>query len=78
MNLQNLTFLNVQTITAIGFKAFAIVFSLLYLVYAIVIAKQTQVMNKTLEVKNNQIFFIISSAQITIGLILIILAIVLV
>lgn len=78
MELQNLNFLNTQTITVIAFKAFAIVFSMFYLVYAIVIAKQTQVMNKTLEVKNNHVFFAISSAQITIGLILIILAIVLV
>lgn len=75
MQLQNLN-LNPQLISAIAFKIFAIVFSVFYLIYALVISKQTQVMNKTLEVKNNHIFFIISSAQITLGLILIIMAII--
>lgn len=78
MQLQNLNFLSGQTIIAIAFKAFAIVFSLLYLLYAIIIAKQSEVMNKTLEVKNNHIFSLISSVQIFAGLILIILAIFLV
>lgn len=75
MELQNLSILNGQTIIMIAFKAFAIVFSLFYLLYAVVVAKQTQVMNKTLEIKNNHIFFIISSAQIITGFILIVLAI---
>lgn len=78
MELQNINFFDSQTIISVAFKVFAIVFSIFYLIYAVVIAKQTQVMNKTLQVKNNHIFFIISSAQITIGLILIILAIVLI
>lgn len=78
MQLQNLSFLSGQTIIAITFKAFAIVFSLLYLLYAIIIAKQTEVMNRTLEVKNNHIFFLISTTQIFAGIVLIILAIFLV
>jgi len=78
MQLQNLGLLNLQSIMTIAFKIFAIIFSIFYLFYAIVVSKQTQVMNKALEAKNNHIFFIISSAQITVGFILIILAIVLV
>ncbi|KKP29279.1 MAG: hypothetical protein UR15_C0018G0005 [Parcubacteria group bacterium GW2011_GWA2_31_28] len=60
------------------FKAFAILFSILYLLYAIVISKQTQVMNHTLSVKNNNIITFISSLHITIGLILVLLAILIV
>lgn len=78
MEIQNLRFLDVQTITAVIFKVFAVILSLFYLLYAIVVAKQSQVMNRTLEVKNNHIFSMISSAQITIGFILVILAIILV
>jgi len=78
MEIQNVWFLNPQTITSVAFKLFAIILSLFYLLYAIVVAKQSQVMNKTLEVKNNHIFSLISSTQITTGLILIILSIVLV
>ncbi len=78
MELQNLELLNVENLTAIFFKVFAIIFSVFYLLYAIVISKQTQVMNKTLEVKNKNAFFIVSSAQVTTGLILIILAILLI
>ncbi len=78
MELQNLKLLNPGILTTIFFKVFAIIFSVFYLLYAIVISKQTQVMNRTFEVKNNNIFFIISSVQITIGLILVILAILLI
>lgn len=78
MEIQNLPTFNTQEIIAIVFKILAIIFSAFYLIYAFVISKQTEVMNKALEAKNNSVFFIISSAQITIGLILIILAIVLV
>ncbi len=78
MELQNLELLNLENLTAIFFKVFAIIFSAFYVLYAVVISKQTQVMNKTLEVKDKHIFFIVSSMQITIGLILIILAILLV
>ena len=72
---QLLSLLNQHDIIAFFFKTFSIFFSLFYLLYAIIISKQTQVMNQALESDNNAIFFTIASIQITAGLILIILAI---
>ncbi len=57
------------------FKAFAIVISIMYLLYSIVISKQTEVMNKVLEAKGNYILHFVASLQITLGFILIILSI---
>jgi hypothetical protein len=64
-----------KDLISLAFKAFFFIFSILYLLYAIVIKKQTEVLNKALESQNNQILFIIASLQITAGLILVILAI---
>lgn len=57
------------------FKAFAVIFSVMYLLYAVVISKQTGTMNKTLESSNNKVLFFIASLQIFLGFILIILSI---
>jgi hypothetical protein len=65
-------------IISLTFKVLAIFFSLFYLLYAIVIAKQTQVMNEALQAKHSHIFFFISFLQIIVGIILLILAILLV
>ncbi len=62
---------------AIFFKSVAILLSVLYLLYGLVISKQTQVMNDTLEVNGSKIITFISSLQITIGLLLVLSAIVL-
>lgn len=61
----------------IGFfeKAFALIFSTMYLLYAVIISKQTDTMNKTLESSNNKVLYFVASLQITLGLILIILSI---
>ncbi len=58
------------------FKAFAIIFAFMYLIYAIVIAKQTQVMNDTLRITDSarKISFV-SNLQIFIGIGLFLLAI---
>lgn len=53
------------------FKIFAAVFSFLYLIYALVIYKQTQVMTKTLESKENTLILSVSLIQIIIGIVLI-------
>jgi len=50
------------------FKTFSIVFSLLFSVYALVIFKQTQVMIKTIDSKNNSLILLISFLQIFVGL----------
>lgn len=63
--------------TIIGFmlKAFALIFSIMYLLYAVIISKQTETMNKTLESNNGYVLKIIASLQITFAFILIVLAV---
>lgn len=53
-------------------KAFAVLFSVLYLVYSIVITRQTQVMNKTFTTKSSGILLFISFLQIIFAIILIV------
>ncbi|MBP9690583.1 hypothetical protein KBD81_00730 [Candidatus Woesebacteria bacterium] len=53
------------------FKAFAVLFAVSYLVYAIVITRQTDLMNKTFTTKNSGLLFAVSFFQIVFGLILI-------
>lgn len=57
------------------FKAFAILFSFLYVVYSLVLLKQTQVMNSTLTVERSSVITSISFVQLIIGLVLVLLAI---
>ncbi len=57
------------------FKAFAIVFSLFYLIYALVLLKQTQVMNATLQTGGRALINLISFVQLLIGVLLVLLAI---
>jgi hypothetical protein len=52
-------------------KAFAVLFSVSYLVYAVVITRQTQSMNKTFTTKSSGILFFISFLQIVFALVLI-------
>lgn len=59
-------------------KAFAVLFSFLYLVYSIVIARQTQVMNKTFTTKSSGMLFFIAFLQIIFAIILIIVSITLI
>ena len=56
------------------FKAFAITLSFIYLIYVVVIYRQTQIMLRTLIVKNSQIILAISFIQIIAAILLIILA----
>lgn len=59
-----------QNIINFFFKAFAILFSIIFLFYAVVIYKQTQVMVKTINTTNNSLILTISLLQIIFGLIL--------
>jgi len=56
------------------FKAFAITLSFIYLIYAVVIFRQTQIMLRTLIFKNNGVISLISFIQIILAVLLIILA----
>jgi len=53
------------------FKAFAVLFSVSYLVYAIVITRQTQEMNRTFTTKISGLLFGISLLQIVFSIVLI-------
>lgn len=64
----------VPAIVSFFFKGFAIVLSALYLVYAVVFFKQTQVMNKALTVGRSSLITLISFLQIMAAVILLILA----
>lgn len=52
-------------------NAFAVLFSVLYLVYAVMITRQTQVMNKTVTTPAAPLLFFLSIIQIFFALILI-------
>lgn len=76
MELKNFfTILNSQGINNIFFKIIMIFFALFYFFYALVIFKQVKIMDKTLQDKYNGLVLLITSLQVTISLILLILAI---
>lgn len=56
---------------ALFLKAFAVLFSFSYLVYAVIITRQTQNMNKTFTTKSSGILFFMSFLQILFAVILI-------
>lgn len=66
------TLLNPNSTTFIGifFKAFALLFAAMYLIYTIVISRQTNNMNKTFETDNAAVLQIVSNIQIIFALIL--------
>ncbi|QQG44496.1 MAG: hypothetical protein HYW86_01095 [Candidatus Roizmanbacteria bacterium] len=57
------------------YKAFIIVFALMYFVYAIILKKQINIMNTTLRTNAYGFISLVSSLQILISILLIILAI---
>ncbi|MEK7633928.1 MAG: DUF5657 family protein [Patescibacteria group bacterium] len=76
MDLKNFfTFINIQGINNIFFKIIMIFFALFYFFYTLVISKQVQIMDKTLQDKYNWVILLITSLQVTVSLILLILAI---
>ncbi|MDO8497441.1 MAG: hypothetical protein Q7S61_02750 [bacterium] len=72
---QLLQFFATGNLFAFFFKSFAILFAFLYLVYAIIVAKQTQILDKTLDAGANGFLFVVSFTQILFGLLLIVLAV---
>lgn len=52
------------------FKAFAVVFSLMYVLYSVVILKQTQIMIKTIESDSSSFILLISIVQLFVALLL--------
>ncbi len=62
-------------INNIIFKIIMILLALFYFFYALVISKQVKVMDKTLQDKYNWVVLLVTSLQVTVSLILLILAI---
>mgnify|MGYP000986082402 CR=1 FL=1 len=60
-----------NTIFILFAKAFAVLFSFLYLIYAVVMTRQTQVMNKTFHTRYSGLLLLISALQIILAFILI-------
>lgn len=57
------------------FKAFALLAAFMYLIYAIVVVRQTQLMNKTVETNYSYLFLFIAFLHVFLALILIFLAV---
>lgn len=64
-----------QNVLSFFFKAFSWVFSVIYLLFTLVIYKQTQTMNKTLTTHWGNLIVFISFLQIILALIIILLVI---
>lgn len=60
---------------AFFFKSFAIIFSLLYFLFTIILQRQVIIMNRTLQTKAAFILVVISGAQIVFAFIIVFLAI---
>ncbi|MBI5127401.1 hypothetical protein HZA76_03010 [Candidatus Roizmanbacteria bacterium] len=73
MDLNNLfNSFNSGEVINVFFKISSIILAVIYLLYAVVISKQVGTMTKTIEDKFNVVVSLISSIQITVGLILLI------
>lgn len=72
---QLISFFTQQNIVNFFFKAFSILFSVMYLIFAFVIYKQTQVMIKTISGHNYSLLLFISGLQIIVAIFLLIFAI---
>ena len=66
---------NNQGVNSTFFKAIMIFLAILYFLYAVVVINQVNIMNKALQDKHNGLVSFISSFQVTVSLILLILAI---
>jgi len=69
-----LQFFQSATLFNFFFKVFAITLSFIYLIFAVVIFRQTQIMLRTLISKNQGIILLLSFVQIILAALLIILA----
>jgi len=77
-NILNLFTSDSNTILVLFFKAFAVLFSLMYLLYAILLTRQTQIMNRTITTRSAGILLALSAVQIVFAVILIFVSVVLI
>lgn len=61
------SFFNNKELLNLFIKAFAIVFSIIYLLFSIVLAKQADIMTKTVETTKKPMIILISLGQVGLG-----------
>lgn len=52
------------------FKAFSIVFALLYLIFAVILVRQTRILRDTLMTRNNTTYTAVSNVQLVVAIVL--------
>ncbi|MGB9707147.1 MAG: DUF5657 family protein [Microgenomates group bacterium] len=72
---QIINILNIKNIIHYSFKPLAILISFLYVIFALIVLKQTEVMNKTLNSSANIFFNFISLLQLIFAVIVLLVAI---
>jgi len=70
-----LAIINDLGINNISFKIVSVLFAIFYYFYALVIAKQVKIMDKALQDKYNRLILLITSLQVTVSLILLLILI---
>lgn len=65
---------NTSSPTDLIIKVFAVVSSILFLIFAIVLYRQTQIMVRTIHLRHNWVIVLISFIQVIIALILLLIA----
>ncbi len=70
----NLFFVSDGDLISFFFKAFAVVFSFLFVVYSVVLVRQTEVLNSTLETKNKGAISFGSNVQLLLSVFILLLA----
>jgi hypothetical protein len=60
----------------IAFKVIILIIAIFYYLYALVISKQVKIMNKTLQDQHNPFILFVTSFQVTVSMILLIILIV--
>jgi hypothetical protein len=70
--------LTIKNIIFYSFKPLAIIISFFYVIYSLIILKQTEVMNKTLNSQANVFFNFVSLIQLIFSIIVLLIAIILI
>lgn len=66
------SFFNNKELLNLFVKAFAVVFSIIYLLFSIVLAKQADIMTKTVDTARKPLIMLISLGQVGFGAVLLI------
>lgn len=78
VNIATNIFSSTSSLISFFFKSFAVVLSAIFLIYALVLLNQTNVMTRVIRLKDSKVYFIISMIQVILAFVLFILAIALV